>query len=424
MNAGSSNTDAVGFWRVFRTWGSHPVSRDPNAWLVLCHVSDKARYAPIVEGEPTNRIQPGESDLTQEQICLLTGLKLKAVQGAIKRLQRWGAVTVRKVRSEIRGQSRVIYRLQEACPCTPLGTRSVPPKEAPKSPKQDAVHDLPIGPTQASASDGTVDRACSPACDTACRTACGTACDGGCGTACNGACGGACDTACGRHKEGHAEGIVFKKEKKEEVRRIRERAHTRANAHTDAREEQSPCQIDAPVGLEDCVSVSTPVGDAKPYQRHYEVPPPKPVEIPEVPDTGNRWDDAEVAAQVFYDALPEYRNKAGPLEPVQWFQSKQRADWLKAIQMARWLAEASRDVPGAELDGIKSPVRLLSGGWHLRGRESIRAAVAPMRDSRPIKPRAGESSTQAVATDAEIDAEVEARRQRRNLPKPEGGKAA
>lgn len=101
-----------GYWRVWRKWVDHPVSRDTNAWHVMSHLCNAALVNPAKGRRGGYSLEVGESDLTHHQLELLTGLTSKAIRSALTRLVTLEVLTVRQVSGGQRGRNRNVYKLR------------------------------------------------------------------------------------------------------------------------------------------------------------------------------------------------------------------------------------------------------------------------------------------------------------------------
>lgn len=98
---GAMNRGWVKSWRCSV---DHEVSRDPNAFLILHHLLWAARRFPQHNRRLGVVIERGQCDLTQDQLCHLTGLTRKEVRAAIGRLVRYETVSISHVKGQGRGR--------------------------------------------------------------------------------------------------------------------------------------------------------------------------------------------------------------------------------------------------------------------------------------------------------------------------------
>lgn len=86
-----------GWLKLYRKWAHSWLAKDPSTNLVFMHLLCDAAFFEKDNPFINEKLAPGETDLTQNQLAELTGLSRAMVQRSLRKLDRRGTITRRGV---------------------------------------------------------------------------------------------------------------------------------------------------------------------------------------------------------------------------------------------------------------------------------------------------------------------------------------
>jgi hypothetical protein len=97
-----------GWFKIWRKWRDHELAQDPNGWLVFTHILCEVRRQAKYNRSAGITVEPGECDLTQQQLSEATKLSRKAIRAALGRLERYETIETRPSKGQRQGHKRNI----------------------------------------------------------------------------------------------------------------------------------------------------------------------------------------------------------------------------------------------------------------------------------------------------------------------------
>lgn len=95
-----------GWFKIWRKWRDHELAQDPNGWLVFTHILCEVRRQAKYNRVAGITVEPGECDLTQQQLSEATKLSRKAIRAALSRLERYETIKTRPSKGQRQGHKR------------------------------------------------------------------------------------------------------------------------------------------------------------------------------------------------------------------------------------------------------------------------------------------------------------------------------
>jgi hypothetical protein len=96
---------------VWRKWRDHELAQDANGWLVFTHILCEVRRQAKYNRSVGATVEPGECDLTQQQLAEASKLSRKAVRAALERLVRYESIETRPSKGQRQGHKRNLIKV-------------------------------------------------------------------------------------------------------------------------------------------------------------------------------------------------------------------------------------------------------------------------------------------------------------------------